>query len=124
MLSLFRGLVMVLAVFCLAKGVMAGEPTKGKKVFNKCKACHHINKKKNKLGPHLVDVMGRAAGSINGYKYSKVMKTSGIIWDQKTLDGFLKKPKKFLKGTKMAFVGLRKKKDRDNVIAYLKLLSK
>ena len=123
MLPLFRGVVMVLAVLCHAGGAMAGDVSKGKRVFNKCKACHHISKQKNKVGPHLVDVLGRAAGSIDGYKYSKAIRTSGIIWDENTLDGYLKNPKKFLRGTKMAFVGLKKKKDRDDVVAYLKSLS-
>ena len=124
MLALFRCFVMVLTVLCLAGGAVAGDPGKGKKVFNKCKACHQISKKKNKVGPHLVDLMGRTAGSVDGYKYSKAMKTSGIVWDENSLDLFLEKPKKFLKGTKMAFVGLKKKTDRDDVVAYLKLLSK
>jgi cytochrome c len=57
---------------------------------------------------------------VKGYKYSKAMKKADITWDDKTLDAYLTKPKKFLKGTKMTFVGLKKKKDRDNVIAYIK----
>jgi cytochrome c len=67
-------------------------------------------------------VVGRAAGSVEGYKYSKAMAGSGLVWDAETLNGFLEKPKKYLKGTKMSFAGLKKEKDRANVIAYLATL--
>ena len=74
-----------------------------KKVFNKCKACHVVNKTKNKVGPHLKGIIGRQAASVEGYKYSKAMKASGLVWDDATLAAYLKKPRKFVKGTKMAF---------------------
>ncbi|NCW66550.1 MAG: cytochrome c family protein, partial [Rhodobacteraceae bacterium] len=70
-------------------------------------------------GPSLYGVVGRAAGSIEGYKYSKAMAGSGLVWDAETLDAYLTNPKKYLKGTKMAFAGLKKEKDRADVIAYL-----
>ena len=112
---------LVCAVLALGIGTAtAGDAAKGEKVFKKCKACHVLDKPKNKIGPHLVDLFGRTAGSGEKFKYSKVMKNSGVGWDEKTLDAFLAKPKKFMKGTKMAFVGLKKQKDRDNLIAYLK----
>jgi cytochrome c len=103
---------------------MAGDVAAGEKVFKKCKACHVVDNEKNKSGPHLVNIMGRPAGSIESFKkYSKAIKESGIVWDEETLDGFLEKPKKYLKGTKMGFGGLKKQKDRDDVIAYLKSFS-
>lgn len=103
---------------------LAGDIKAGEKVFKKCKACHVVDKEKNKTGPHLVNIMGRSAGSLESYKkYSKAMKESGIVWDEETLDGYLEKPKKYIKGTKMAFAGLKKEKDRENVIAYLKSFS-
>ena len=107
-------------VVLLAKPVVAGDIAKGKKVFRKCKACHYLEKERNKTGPHLVNIMGRAAGTVEGYKYSKAMARSGLVWDEITMAGFLKKPKKYLKGTRMAFVGLRKESDIADVIAYLK----
>ena len=99
---------------------MAGDVAKGEKVFKKCKACHYVDQEKNKTGPHLVGLFGRAAGSVEGYKYSAAMKESGIVWDENTLAEYLKAPKKYVKGTKMAFAGLKKDADVDNIIAYLK----
>ena len=102
----------------------SGDVAAGEKVFKKCKACHVVKKEQNRTGPHLVNLMGRTAGSVEGFKkYSKVMKSSGIVWNEETLDGYLKAPKKYLKGTRMAFAGLKKDADRANVIAYLKTFS-
>jgi cytochrome c len=98
----------------------AGDIEAGAKVFKKCKACHVVDKKKNRTGPHLVNIIGRTAGSLEKYKYSKAMKASGIVWTEETLAEYLRAPKKYIKGTKMAFVGLRKDADIANVIAYLK----
>jgi cytochrome c len=107
-----------------AAPTMAGDIKAGEKVFKKCKACHVVDKEKNKTGPHLVNIMGRTAGSLESYKkYSKAMKESGIVWNEETLDGYLENPKKYIKGTKMAFGGIKKEKDRENVIAYLKSFS-
>ncbi|MEC8642513.1 MAG: cytochrome c family protein [Pseudomonadota bacterium] len=101
----------------------AGDIKAGEKVFKKCKACHVVDKEKNKTGPHLVGIIGRPAGSVESFKkYSKAMKASGIVWDAASLDGYLENPKKYLKGGKMAFAGLRKQKDRDNIIAYFESL--
>ena len=98
-----------------------GDAAKGKKVFNKCKACHSLEVGKNKIGPSLAGVIGRAAGTAEGYKkYSKAMKESGITWDEESLNTFITKPKKMVPGTKMTFGGVRKEGDRDNLIAYLK----
>ena len=97
----------------------AGDIEAGLKVFKKCKACHVVDKEKNKTGPHLVGIIGRPAASVESFKkYSKAMKESGIVWDAASLDGYLEYPKRYLKGGQMAFAGLRKQKDRDNIIAY------
>jgi cytochrome c len=98
----------------------AGDIEAGAKVFKKCKACHVVDKEKNRTGPHLVNIIGLTAGSLEKYKYSKAMKASGIVWTEETLAEYLRAPKKYIKGTKMAFVGLRKDADIANVIAYLK----
>ena len=98
---------------------LAGDVKAGKKVFKKCKACHKMKAGKNGVGPHLVGVIGREAGAVEGFKYSKAMAGSGLVWDAETLTGFLTKPKKYLKGTKMTFNGLKKPADIENVRAYI-----
>lgn len=104
----------------IALPAQAGDAKAGEKVFRKCKSCHYVDQEKNKTGPHLVNIIGRAAGSVDGFKYSNAMKESGLTWDEATLAEFLKKPKTYIKGTKMAFSGLRKDKEIDDLIAYLK----
>lgn len=97
-----------------------GDAAEGEKVFKKCKACHVIDSEKNRLGPHLVGIMGRQSGSVDGFKYSSAMQEAGITWDEATLDEYLADPKGYVPKNKMAFVGLKKEEDRANVIAYLK----
>jgi cytochrome c len=113
-------LVLIFSLTLFGAPALAEDVAKGEKVFKRCKACHYADKEKNKTGPYLVDVIGRKAGSIDGYKYSKAMRESQLVWDEATLTAYLKAPKKFLKGTKMAFAGLKKEADIKNVIAYLK----
>lgn len=99
-----------------------GDAAKGEKVFKKCKACHAVGEKaKNKVGPELNGVVGRAWGSVEGFKYSSALTemAEGKVWDEATLSEFLTKPKDLIKKTKMSFAGLKKDKDRDNIIAYL-----
>ena len=109
----------------LASGTAgAADAKKGKKVFNKCKACHTMKAGKNKIGPSLHGIMGRKAASLPKFKYSKAMKASNLTWDDETLRKFLKKPKKLVKGTRMAFAGIKKKKQMDNLMAYIKEASK
>ncbi len=97
-----------------------GDAEAGKKVFKKCKVCHSFDPGKKKIGPHLKGVIGRKAGAVEGYKYSKVMAAADVIWDEANLDKFLTKPKAFMKGTKMSFAGLKKEAQRADLIAYLK----
>ena len=92
----------------------------GKKVFKKCAACHSIAKGGgNKIGPALWGVLGRQAGSISDYKYSKAMATHGKSWSFEEMNGFLIKPKDWIKGTKMTFMGLKKETERAAVILYM-----
>ena len=101
--------------------VMAlGDVASGEKIFKKCAACHSINKGgKNKIGPALYNVVGRAVGGVDDYKYSKALASYGKEWTFEELNGFLIKPSSYLKGTKMSYAGLRKEKDRASVIKYL-----
>ncbi|MCL4166900.1 UNVERIFIED_CONTAM: hypothetical protein GTU68_061948 [Idotea baltica] len=99
----------------------------GAKVFKKCKACHQVGEgAKNRSGPILTGIVDHAAGVVEKYKYSKALKKqaeAGLIWDEANLDAFLTKPKSFMKGTKMSFAGLKKAKDRNAIIAYLRSVS-
>ena len=90
----------------------------GEKIFKRCVSCHSLTK--NKMGPALGNIFGKKVGSVKGYRYSKAMKKSDIIWNEDTLDKFLIKPRKYIKGTKMRFSGIRKKSQRDALIKYLK----
>ena len=97
-----------------------GSINHGKMVFKKCAACHSVSKGGgNKIGPALWGVIGRKAGSTSDYKYSKAMSGFGKIWDFEGMNTFLIKPKDYVKGTKMAYVGLKKEKDRASIILYL-----
>jgi cytochrome c2 len=103
----------------------AGDAAAGEKVFNKCKACHTVEAGKNRVGPSLHDIMGRAPGTVEGFNYSKAMEEFGAdhVWDEETLSSYLESPRTVVKGTKMAFVGLKKEDERADVIAYLKQFS-
>ena len=104
-----------------------GDAEKGKKVFKKCKVCHMIGEgAKKRVGPPLNNIIDAKAGAQEGFKYSKAMKAAGeggLMWSVEKLDEYLKKPKKLVPKTKMAFPGLKKEDDRANVIAYLKTFS-
>ena len=97
-----------------------GDVVSGEKIFKKCAACHSITKGgKNKIGPALYNVVGRKVGGVNDYKYSKALAGYEKSWTFEELNGFLLKPAKWIKGTKMAYAGLRKEKDRASIIKYL-----
>ena len=92
----------------------------GAKIFKKCTACHSIARGgSNKIGPALWGVLGKQAGSISDYKYSKAMAAHGKTWSFEEMNGFLTKPKNWIKGTKMSFAGLKNAKDRAAVILYM-----
>lgn len=118
-------LAAALLVGMMASGgsaLAAGDAAKGKTVFKKCAICHSAEKGKNKIGPSLFGIFGEKAAEVKGFRFSPAMKKSGLKWDEATLDKYLTNPRKVVKGTRMVFAGLRSKKDRDDVIAYLKTL--
>ena len=114
-----------LSLVAVAVGLMsmtanAQDLAAGEKVFNKCKACHAVGEgAKNKVGPQLHGIVGAEVAKVDGFKYSKAMMESGLVRDEATLTEYLVKPREFVKGTKMAFAGLKKEEDITNVIAYL-----
>ena len=120
-------LLCLAALWATGGSALAQDAAAGEKVFMKCKACHIASADQNKIGPSLMGVIGRTAGSHEAFKYSAAMidaGKSGVVWDEPTLTTYLHDPKAFIKGTKMAFVGLKVDKDIADVIAYLKQFPK
>lgn len=120
--TLIAATVISLTAVAVPTLVHAQDAAAGKKVFNRCQACHTVNEGgKNKAGPNLWGIFGStAAERPTGYKYSPALKDSGIVWDEATMSAFLENPRKAVPKTRMAFPGLKKAEQRDDVIAYLK----
>jgi len=103
------------------QALAAGDVAEGQKVFGKCKICHTVDKGgKNLVGPNLYGILGRKAATMPGFAYSKSLAEMNVTWDEANLAQYLADPRKFNPGTKMAFVGLKKQSELDDVIAYLK----
>jgi cytochrome c len=115
-----------LALAGLASGqAMAQDAEAGEKVFAKCRACHQVGETaKNGVGPKLNGLIGRTAGSVEGYNYSEANKGSGLTWDEATFREYIKNPRAKVPGTKMIFAGITNEKDIDNLVAYLKQYDK
>ncbi|HJU30028.1 MAG TPA: cytochrome c family protein [Hyphomicrobiaceae bacterium] len=119
-------------VLALGAGLPAaaqeGNADEGAEVFKKCRACHDVGPQaRNKVGPLLNDIIGRHAGTIEGFAYSEANKTAGskgLTWTEDVLFKYLENPMSFMPGTKMAFAGLKDAQDRKDLIAYLKKFSK
>jgi cytochrome c len=118
----FGLLALSLAAVCDAAGPAGGDPVVGKAIFAQCAACHTLNKGgPNNVGPNLYGVLGKkAATNRKDFAYSPALKQSGLVWDEATLDNWIKNPAVFVPKSKMEFVGLTKKDKRVNVIAYLR----
>jgi cytochrome c len=116
-----RRVALPMAVFLLGGAGIAqaqGDPGQGERVFAKCQACHAVDQARNKVGPHLVGIFGRAAGSVEGFRYSSALKDSGIVWDDETIAEYVKAPKDLVPGTKMMFAGIGDDEIAD-LLAYL-----
>jgi len=123
----FTAVFAALSIVTLAAGqAEAQDAAAGETVFKKCAACHVADKDANKIGPSLLGVIGRTAGTHPNFGYSKAMVEAGqggLVWDEANLTTYLHDPKALVKGTKMAFAGLKKDDEIANVIAYLKQFS-
>jgi cytochrome c len=124
-LRVFTGLVLfLLGTFEVA----AQDAASGEQIFKRCRACHQVGDgAKNAVGPVLNNIIGRAAGSIEGFNYSTANKDAGakgLVWTEENLSNYLTNPAAFMPKNKMAFAGLKNEQDRKEVIAYLKTFSK
>lgn len=99
----------------------AGDAEKGKRLFNRCRACHNLTAtERSRIGPNLDNLFGRQAGTKEGFKYSKALQEVDFVWSEKQLNDWLAAPRTFLPGNKMAFAGLSKEQDRKDILAYLR----
>lgn len=98
---------------------LKGDPVNGQKVFKNCQTCHFIEPGKNFTGPTLFGIIGRKAGTVDKFKYSKANRESGKVWTEQALFEYLENPRKTIPGTLMSFVGLKKPQDRADVIAFI-----
>lgn len=103
---------------------LMGDVTAGEKVFRQCAACHVLQPGVNRTGPSLHGIIGRKAGSVEGFRYSDANKNSGKVWTEENMFTYLENPRGVIPGTTMAFAGLKKAEDRVNVIAYIQENSK
>ncbi|MTI43190.1 cytochrome c [Roseibium hamelinense] len=124
------GIIFVIAAVAISSAAVAddfGDPAAGEQVYRQCKSCHQVGDgAKHRIGPHLNGIFGRQAASHDGFRYSKALSragTSGLEWHADTLDAFLENPKAIASGTRMSFPGLKKPKDRLDLIAYLRAFS-
>ena len=117
--ALLTALSISISTTAVADPVSGGDPERGKALYQGCQACHSVDE--NDIGPRHRGVVGRPAGSVEDYSYSKALKQSGIIWNDSTLDQWLTNPSALVPGTKM-FFKLDDPKARADVISYLKQL--
>lgn len=122
MRSLILSAVVSVTALTMPAIAQAQQEAAGEKVFKRCVACHTVDEGgRNKVGPNLWNIFGSTAGQRDiGYKYSDALKSSGIVWDEATMSAYLENPRKAVPKTRMAFPGLKKAAQRDDVIAYLK----
>ena len=107
--------------FILAAGIAhaQGDPKRGEKVFENCRACHTVEREVNDVGPSLYGVFGRRAGERDDFRYSPALKRSGIIWTPETLDSFIADPQKTVPANRMPYAGIPDARDRADLIIYL-----
>ncbi|MCA3597880.1 MAG: cytochrome c family protein [Methylobacterium sp.] len=119
--AMLRAFALSALVLLPAASALAQDAEAGKSVFNQCRACHQVGETaRNGAGPVLNGLFGRKAGTVTGYSYSEANKNSGIIWDETNFAAYIKDPKGFMPGNKMAYAGLKDDKRIADLIAYLK----
>ena len=116
---MLRRLSPILALLCLATPAWAGDPERGRAVYDRCLACHALER--NRTGPKHCGLLGRRAGSLPGFEYSEAMRGAGIVWTAETLDRFLRAPLEMLPETTMTYDGIADPQERADLIAFLAL---
>ncbi len=114
--------ILTLATLCASGLAAAGNPDKGRELFATCAACHTPGQGAVTPGPDLRGLIGRQAGTVPGFRYSRAMKNSKIVWSDATLDAYLENPQTYIPGNAMPFPGLPEPKERQELIAYLQTL--
>ncbi|MBX3579547.1 MAG: cytochrome c family protein [Rhizobiaceae bacterium] len=118
-----RMLSVALILAATSPALAEGDAAEGKAAFNRCRACHEATREQHKVGPHLVGVVGRTAGTVENYVYSEAMKSAGaggLVWDEANIADYLRDPKGKVPGNKMAFAGIKDDAMIANIVAYLK----
>lgn len=117
----------LLFLVSLEPALADGHAEEGARLFRRCASCHEVGPDaRNKVGPHLNEIMGRTAASLEGFRFSRAltaMGEDGLVWDEELMDAFLTRPSDFVPGTRMSFSGVRKESDRHELIAFLMTLT-
>ena len=119
-----------LLALCLTTGLAASDESpgsdddalfaQGRDVYRRCAACHVPNAPQNRVGPHLVGMFGRTAGGLDDFRYSSAMRESGIVWTEETVAAYLRDPRRYIPGNRMAFAGIRRDEDMAALMVYLR----
>jgi cytochrome c len=117
-----RTLAAAATLAILATSAHAGDAARGKIVFKRCQSCHTATEPNNRVGPSLMNLIGRPVAAVETFRYSEAMKTfgAGKVWNEELLTEYLPAPRALVPGTSMAFAGVKKPEDIENLIAYLK----
>jgi cytochrome c len=118
---MYKLMAVGLTLAATAGAAYAQDPAAGEEVFKKCRACHQVGETaKNAVGPKLNGIIGRTAGSVEGFNYSAANKNSGVTWTDDNFKKYIVDPKGFMPGNKMAFAGVKDEKDVNDLLAFLK----
>ena len=112
--------ILTIGLVLASQACAAGDADAGRTAFNKCRICHTVEAGgRSAVGPNLHAIFGRKAGAVDNFTYSPAMKNSGIVWDDSSVANYLRDPKGFIPGNKMAFPGIKDETEMADLLAYL-----